>query len=296
MQTIKPVSKPRDRILLDWRLFSNFQIRLPTLIILGILGFFSSIAVSWLLGNTHVTELFIRLHLVQENPPSWLMPPQWDKQYYFLLPSLALFLFAQIVIKLSPQPKTWSRRLVASVLFILVIRYLLWRSLSTLNLSNPADGILSFTLLFMEFIGLAAGTIQLLLMFTVKDRSSEANFYSQAVIDKKYSPSVDILIPTYNEPDFILKRTIIGCQGINYRNKNIYLLDDTRRPRIKKLAKELGCNYLTRPDNFHAKAGNLNHAIARTNGELIVVFDADFVPTTNFLERTAGFFATLKLP
>ncbi|PSB24955.1 cellulose synthase catalytic subunit, partial [filamentous cyanobacterium Phorm 46] len=68
------------------------------------------------------------------------------------------------------------------------------------------------------------------------------------------------------------------------------LLDDTKRPEIKLLAKELGCHYITRPDNIHAKAGNINHATGLTQGELIVVFDADFIPTTNFLTRTVGFF------
>lgn len=56
------------------------------------------------------------------------------------------------------------------------------------------------------------------------------------------------------------------------------------------MAAELGCEYMTRPDNRYAKAGNLNHAIAKINSELIVVFDADFVPTQNFLTRTVGFF------
>ncbi len=98
------------------------------------------------------------------------------------------------------------------------------------------------------------------------------------------------MIPTYDEPEFILRRTIIGCQALDYTPKTIYLLDDTRRPTIQALAAELGCEYITRPDNQHAKAGNLNHAFPQTQGELLVVFDADFVPTRNFLTRTVGFF------
>ena len=98
------------------------------------------------------------------------------------------------------------------------------------------------------------------------------------------------MIPTYNEPLFILKRTVIGCQALNYADKAIYLLDDTNRPEVKALAEELGCEYMARSDHQYAKAGNLNHAIAQTQGSLIVVFDADFVPTTNFLTRTIGFF------
>ena len=204
-------------------------------------------------------------------------------------------MLAQIIIKVSPQPQTWSRRIVVSILLLLTIRYLSWRALSTLNLSNPIDGIFSLTLFLMELLLLTRSIIQLLLMFTVKDRNQEADKYSEAVVQGTYTPSVDILIPTYNEPYFILKRTVMGCQALDYYQKKIYLLDDTRRPEIKKLAQELGCNYLTRPDNSHAKAGNLNHAIAKTNGELIVVFDADFVPTKNFLTRTVGFFQNQKI-
>ena len=111
-----------------------------------------------------------------------------------------------------------------------------------------------------------------------------------AVESGNFAPTVDIFIPTYNEPAFILRRTVIGCQALDYANKKVYLLDDTKRPEIKLLAKELGCEYITRPDNIHAKGGNINHATALTNGELIVVFDADFIPTKNFLTRTVGFF------
>jgi cellulose synthase (UDP-forming) len=133
-------------------------------------------------------------------------------------------------------------------------------------------------------------SIQLYLILRVKDRRREADRMAVAVESGNFAPPVDIFIPTYNEPAFILRRTVIGCQALDYANKKVYLLDDTKRSEIKLLAKELGCEYITRPDNIHAKAGNINHATALTNGELIVVFDADFIPTKNFLTRTIGFF------
>ncbi len=37
---------------------------------------------------------------------------------------------------------------------------------------------------------------------------------------------------------------------------------------MRKLAEELGCEYITRPDNRHAKAGNLNYALTKTQGEI----------------------------
>jgi cellulose synthase (UDP-forming) len=106
----------------------------------------------------------------------------------------------------------------------------------------------------------------------------------------RYLPDVDIFLPSYSEPVEILRRTILGCQALRYSRKNIYLLDDQRRPAMRALARELGCHYRDRPDNRDAKAGNMNAALPTTRGELIAVFDADFVPTTDFLERTVGFF------
>ena len=295
MQTIKPKSESSRGIYIKRKSSSGFSIHIATLVVLSILGFSMAIAVSWLLGNSHVTELFIQLHLIQANPPSWVMPPQVSNRYYLLAPTIVLFALGQVVVKLSPQPNTWSRRLVAMVLLTLFIRYFLWRSLSTLNLANPVEGIFSVTLLFMELLAMAGGALQMLLQLTVKNRDREADKYSLAMKENGYNPSVDVLIPTYNEPDFILKRTIIGCQALNYDNKQIYLLDDTNRQSIKQLTQELGCHYIARSDNSFAKAGNLNNALKKTNGELVVVFDADFVPTTNFLERTVGFFQKDKI-
>jgi cellulose synthase (UDP-forming) len=295
MQTLKPISESRNKFAVSLPSVSGLRVQTATLVLLAIVGLLGGIALSWLLGNTHVIEIFTQLHLIEENPPVWLRTPEWGNKYYLLAPTLIMFVLAQVIIKLSPQPQTWSRGIVVSIMLVLMVRYILWRSLSTLNLINPVDGIFSILLLLMELVAMAGGLIQLCLMFTIKNRHEEADKYGKAVTEGTYSPSVDILIPSYNEPDFILKRTIVGAQALDYPYKQIYLLDDTKRPEIKQLAQELGCNYLTRPNNSHAKAGNLNHALKRTDGELVVVFDADFVPTKNFLTRTVGFFQNPKI-
>ena len=75
------------------------------------------------------------------------------------------------------------------------------------------------------------------------------------VLNGVFTPTVDILIPTYNEPPFILRRTVIGCQALEYGPKKIYLLDDTRRPEVKALAAELGCEYRTRPTTSTPRPG-----------------------------------------
>ena len=266
-----------------------------TLVMLGMVSFFGAITTAWFSEKGLVFELFTQLHFWQKIPPIWLQVPEFNNKYYLLVPTMVLFFIAQVVMKFSPRHRIWSRVVVVSILLALTIRYVLWRTLSTLNLADPLNGVFSLALFLMEILIIFSNSVQLYLMLKVKDRHWEANHMAEAVINNQFNPSVDILIPTYNEPSFILKRTIIGCQAINYANKKIYLLDDTKRPEIKQLAKELNCEYIIRPDNNYAKAGNLNYALTQTKGKLIAVFDADFVPTNNFLTRTVGFFQNEKM-
>ncbi len=263
--------------------------QMMTLVLLSVVAIAGAIVALWFTGQGAISKIFAQLNVIQERPPLWLEVPMVAGQY-LIVPTVALFLVVLLVMRVSPQPRSWSRIVVVSILMVLTIRYVLWRSLSTLNLSTPLNGVFSMGLLTLELLMLSSAIIQLFLMLKVRDRRPEANALALDVVNGSYLPTVDILIPTYNEPAFILQRTMIGCQAIDYPYKTVYLLDDTHRPEIQELAAELGCNYRTRPDNRHAKAGNLNYAFPRTTGELLVVFDADFVPTRNFLTRTVGFF------
>ncbi|HEY9607098.1 MAG TPA: glycosyltransferase [Allocoleopsis sp.] len=283
-------NNPRHRLLRR-----SFRLRGATLVMLGIMISAAAIAVAWFTGEGTINQLFTGLQALQEKPPLWLEVPRVTHQNYLLLPTISLLVGVLAVMKVSPQPRHWSRWLVVGVLLALMGRYVVWRSLTTLNLANPLNGVFSLWLFFLEMMMLLSSTIQLILMLNIKDRRQQASRLASDVADGRFTPSVDILIPTYNEPAFILRRTIVGCQAIDYANKTVYLLDDTKRPEIQRLAAELGCEYITRPNNHHAKAGNLNHALAQTTGELIVVFDADFIPTKNFLTRTVGFFQNEKI-
>lgn len=266
-----------------------FRPQIATLVLLSVVALSGAVVGAWFVGQGTISRIFSRLNELQNRPPLWLEVPMVAGEY-LLFPTVVLFLLVLIVMRVSPQPRVWSRFVVVGILLALTLRYLLWRSLSTLNVSTPLDGVFSIGLFLLELLMLISSTIQLFLMLRVRDRRREADWLAMDVEEGRYTPTVDVLIPTYNEPVFILRRTVIGCQAMDYPYKQIYLLDDTHRSEIRILAEELGCHYLTRPDNRFAKAGNLNHAIQQTNGDLLVVFDADFVPTTNFLTRTVGFF------
>ena len=108
-------------------------------------------------------------------------------------------------------------------------------------------------------------------------------------------PDIDVLIATINEHESLLKNTITACKNMSYPDKSkihIYVCDDGNRANIKKLAENLGVNYLSRITNKNAKAGNYNHALNHITSPFVATFDADMAPTPNFLLTTLPFFFT----
>lgn len=277
-----------------WQKLSKIQ--LATWVMFSVLFLIVIIVISWFAGEGTINHLFQYLNYGQEHPPLWVKTPNVISNH-LLFWIVGLLSVVWVIMKMSPRPCRWSRTLIVLILIVLTTRYLLWRSLSTLNLGTPLNGVFSLGLFLLEMLLILTSIIQLILMLRVRNRLSQADRLSIDVISGAFTPTVDILIPTFNELVNILRRTVIGCQALDYDFKTIYLLDDSQRSEIKALAAELGCKYIARTDHNHAKAGNLNyalsenfHAVPYTNGELIVVFDADFVPTKNFLQRTVGFF------
>ncbi|HEV3319719.1 MAG TPA: glycosyltransferase family 2 protein [Solirubrobacteraceae bacterium] len=100
---------------------------------------------------------------------------------------------------------------------------------------------------------------------------------------------VDVYVCTYDETPAVLRATLAGCAAMTYPHTT-YLLDDGRRPEMAELAREWGAEYVTRSDNAHAKAGNINHALPITDGELVFVLDADHVPLPDALDAVVGYF------
>ena len=144
----------------------------------------------------------------------------------------------------------------------------------------------------IEIFALFDAFILYLTFLRSSDRRAEADSHEARLraLSPDQLPSVDVYIPTYNEPFEVLEKTITGALCLDYPNVRLWVLDDGRRPWLKAFCEAKGIGYLTRPDNAHAKAGNINHALTKTDGDFVAVFDADFVPQRNFLMRTIGFF------
>ena len=207
-----------------------------------------------------------------------------------LLPTALCCAFVYCLMLLFPDGGRWPRAIVILLLVALYTTYIVFRMFATLNFGGWAN--LTFSILFLLaeiliYLKAISGNLQ---MIWLTKRTADADRSAALIRSRRYMPRIDIFIPSYSEPVDILRRTILGCQSLCYPYKTIYLLDDQRRPQMRALARELGCEYRDRPDNQQAKAGNLNAALSTTNGELIACFDADFIPTQDFLERTAGFF------
>lgn len=103
-------------------------------------------------------------------------------------------------------------------------------------------------------------------------------------------PTVDVFIPTYNEPLSVLAPTVLAAKSLDWPadKLRIFILDDGRREAIREFAAQAGVGYGIRPDNRHAKAGNLNYALGYTQGEFVAIFDCDHLPSRSFLQLTMG--------
>ena len=186
---------------------------------------------------------------------------------------------------------SWKKRghqVILALTLFLYARYLLWRGLYTLNTGDWASLLVSWTVYTAE----AYAFVQILLFAY----HAWSPLERQPVPLRRF-PHVDIFVTVVDEPLSILRRTLIGCVNQDYPKDHyrVHVLDDGQRDEIRALATSLNCGYIRRADRQHAKAGNLNHALQRTSGEIIAIFDVDHVPTSSFLKDTVGFFQDEKV-
>jgi cellulose synthase (UDP-forming) len=214
-------------------------------------------------------------------------PMSSDKQYLFGLSVIvAVFILGRFKSKKS---------VLAMLVFSLLMstRYIWWRATTTLHFDSTLEMVLGGLLFAAEIYSwtiLVLGYVQMAwpLERPIAPMPKDHNTW----------PTVDIYVPSYNESLDVVRDTVLAAQCIEYPQDKVkvYILDDGKRDEFRDFAAQAGVGYLTRPDNSHAKAGNLNHAMTLTEGELICVFDCDHVATRVFLQATVGeFFRDDKL-
>jgi cellulose synthase (UDP-forming) len=174
------------------------------------------------------------------------------------------------------EPLTPVQQLLTGAFILCTVWYLVWRA-TTLN---PDAYVFSWLVYGAELYGFLTVLLHLFMVWRLTLRDSPP---------APAGKTVDVFIPTINESVPLVRRTLIAALHMDYPHET-WLLDDGNRPEMAQLAQELGVHYLARGNNLHAKAGNLNHALANSCGEYIAIFDADHAPQRHFLNRTLGYF------
>ncbi|MEK7180067.1 MAG: glycosyltransferase [Patescibacteria group bacterium] len=166
-------------------------------------------------------------------------------------------------------------RLLAFLVLILNTVYLIW-------LSFHVTGLMGVIFLFAELL---IGSLALLFIFNHSEQDHVVLTQTPA------RGSLDIFIPIVDEPLSLFKGTLEAALEIDYQNKRVYILDDGAREEISKLAKGVGAVYLSRGHRLHSKAGNLNFALSQSQGEYVLVLDADQVPDSRIASHLLGHFS-----
>ena len=186
----------------------------------------------------------------------------------------------------------------------LAVRYMYWRTVDSLLYTGPLDFVGMALLYLAEVYGFV--TYMLGLFVNVWPMETR---HVPLPDNKDLWPTVDVFIPTYNEAEELVRITATAAAQIDYPKDKlrIYILDDggtqakrnnpeqaqaawERHYNLRRMASELGAGYITRETNQQAKAGNINHALNHTGGDLLLMLDCDHVPTKDFLQNTVGHF------
>lgn len=191
------------------------------------------------------------------------------------------------------KQKVEYRKILIFINSVVCCIYIIWR----ITVIPIHSGIISFLLGITLFLAEALGLISFLnfkYLFTKKYKLE-----LKTLDDFQYGtiPYVDVLICTYNEPLYLLEKTIAASTNLDYPTHKfkIHVCDDGRRDSLKLLCKKYNVNYISRDNNEGAKAGNINNALKYLKGDLFAVLDADMIPKKEFLSRTVGYFTNENL-
>jgi cellulose synthase (UDP-forming) len=186
-----------------------------------------------------------------------------------------------------------DRILFGSTTGALLMMYALWRWHDTLPaFAFSVQNLWEYFFFAFEALAIGYTMMSIVILFRHIDRSGQADAAQDRMEREGGFPPVDVFICTYDEPIEILEKSILTALALDYPDATVWVLDDTRREWLREYCEAVGARYVTRDNNRHAKAGNLNNGLAvtaaRTNAPLILVLDADFAPRPDFLKRTVG--------
>jgi cellulose synthase (UDP-forming) len=218
-----------------------------------------------------------------------VLPLDWMQQLFL---SFALIFFAVLMNKLTSSHVA-TLTLTAMSIFSST-RYIYYRSANTFGV-GPESGAQPQTIDMVFMVILLCAELYafgvLLLGYFQTIRPLERKPAPMPENPETW-PTLDVFIPSYNEPLSVVRYTVWAAMNLDYPRElfHVHILDDGRREEFRQFAEKVGCGYITRSDNKHAKAGNINAALSRTHGEYVAIFDCDHVPTRSFLQMVMGWF------
>jgi len=212
-----------------------------------------------------------------------------------LAPAAIVLGLALCVVPVLDRNDARARAIVLLIGVLLAWRYVIWRFTSTIPEFELETGPLAaWGFATLEALTVLSSTLTCLILARTKDRLPEADQYARWW-EPGLPPRIDVYIATYNEELAVLERTIIGAKELDHPAVRVFVLDDGRQAWVAEACQRLGVKHRTRPDNLHAKAGNINYTFAQRMKEhdapdFIAVLDADFVPHRNFIARALALF------
>lgn len=197
-----------------------------------------------------------------------------------------------------PQTHPLSRRRATLWQFLAALTlglgawYLNWRWTASLN----ADALAFSAIVAAAETAMFLGTI--LFFFDIWDEGDSQleeppTKPDEAGLPMEAALSVDIFIATYDEHEAVLEATIEDALKLDIPHgwqASIYVLDDGNRPKIARLSEHYGVHYIAREHNLGFKAGNMRNALFQTDGEFVLICDADTRLFPGFLVNTLGYF------
>ncbi len=172
--------------------------------------------------------------------------------------------------------------------------YLVWRLSFTLPQEDTAGAWLAWTYAGIETVALLEAAIFWLCMSKTREASGPDRGHALAA-PSAHAPSVEIWIPTYREPIEVLEKAVLAAQAVAHSRLRVKVLDDGDQEWLRLQCIEWQVDYLRRGEHKHAKAGNLNNALASTEADFIVVMDADFAAGRQFVKAALPYFDNPRL-
>ena len=203
----------------------------------------------------------------------------------FAVIALAALGFGPVLLLLGDPDSVWWRRGALIAAALLTVRYLAWRLTDTVPWGDWTAAGLYMQIVAAFEVAWLAEMAQAYSFFWSAERPVRRGHLA-AVSAGLERATIDVFIPTLNEGEEILERTVLAARRIAWHGGvRIFVLDDGRRQWVADLCKKHGVRWITRPDNRAAKAGNINHALRQTDGQFILILDADFLAHPDAIRR-----------